>query len=328
LEADAATLLKFNDASQMFFVLATYQYPNSLIPSVYQLVADPPRQAILERKIIILEDVRTYAGDRRFWQRSAGQGYRGYIAVPLVSKGQVKGVLELFKKRPFQHSEEWRMFLEALEEQAAIAIDNAEMFEALQRSKTHLSLAYEGILEGFARAMELRDADFLGHSKRVAEITVRLARRFGIREQDLHHIRHGALLHDIGNLAIPESILQKAAPLTEEEWKIVRKHPEYAREILKNIPSLQAAGIIPYAHHERWDGTGYPQGLQGDQIPLEARLFAVVDVWDTLRSNRPYRPPWKREQVLEYLRSQAGKQFDSKVVTAFLEQVEEFEQIP
>ncbi|GAB4482549.1 MAG: hypothetical protein Kow0088_25500 [Anaerolineales bacterium] len=326
-EADAATLLKFNQVSQMFSVLATYQYPKQIIPPIYQLVDDPPRQAILERRIVVVENLSAYRGDRRFWERSTAQGYRGYIVIPLISKGQVKGVIELFKQRPFLLSAEWQRFLEALAEQAAIAIDNAEMFATLQHNQTQLSFAYDGVIEGFARALELRDPDVHGHSKRVMEITLRLARQFGFHDQELSHIRYGALLHDIGHLTIPESILNKPGPLTEEEWEIVRKHPEYAREILKNIPSLQPATVIPYSHHERWDGTGYPQGLKGDAIPLAARLFAVVDVWDTLLSDRPFRPAWKRQQVLEYLRAQAGKQFDPKVVSAFLARLDEFEQI-
>lgn len=328
LEVHAATLLKFNPLSQMFTVLATHQYPKHLIPTIYQLVDDPLRQAILERKIVVIEDLRSYRGNRPFWERSTGQGYAGYAAIPLVSKGEVKGVLELFKHRELQFTEEQHRFLEALAEQAAIAIDNAEMFETLQRNQTHLSLAYEGVIEGFARALELRDSDLHGHSRRVAEITVRLARQFGFGEQELTNIRHGALLHDIGNLAIPEAILQKPGPLSDEEWAIVRKHPEYAREILTNIPSLQPAVVIPYCHHEHWDGSGYPRQLQGEHIPLEARLFSVVDVWDALRSDRPYRAAWERQQIIEYIRSQAGKLFDPKIVPAFLARLEEFEQIP
>lgn len=328
LEVHAATLLKFNPLSQMFTVLATHQYPKHLIPTIYQLVDDPLRQAILERKIVVIEDLRSYRGNRPFWERSTGQGYAGYAAIPLVSKGEVKGVLELFKHRELQFTEEQHRFLEALAEQAAIAIDNAEMFETLQRNQTHLSLAYEGVIEGFARALELRDSDLHGHSRRVAEITVRLARQFGFGEQELTNIRHGALLHDIGNLAIPEAILQKPGPLSDEEWAIVRKHPEYAREILTNIPSLQPAVVIPYCHHEHWDGNGYPRQLQGEHIPLEARLFSVVDVWDALRSDRPYRAAWERQQIIEYIRSQAGKLFDPKIVPAFLARLEEFEQIP
>lgn len=328
LEVDAATLLKFSEPGQMFSVLATYQYPKHLIPNLYQMVDDPPRQAILERKIVVIENLRTYTGNRHFWERSAGQGYSGYVVVPLISKGLVKGVLELFKHRDLQYAEEWQRFLEALAEQAALAIDNAEMFETLQRSQTQLSLAYEGVIEGFARALELRDPDVHGHSKRVAEITVRLARQFGFGEQELIHIRHGSLLHDIGNLAIPEAILQKPGPLTDEEWVLVRKHPEYALEMLSSIPSLQSAAVIPYCHHERWDGSGYPRQLKGEHIPLEARIFSVVDVWDALRSDRPYRAAWGEEQVLEYLRLQAGKQFDPKVVPAFIAQLEEFGQVP
>ncbi len=323
----AATLLKFNVASQLFSILATYQYPKQLIPSIYQLENDPPRQAILERKIIWIENLREYTAPRRFFERSAAQGYLGYAVAPLISKGQIKGVMEMFCKEELHPSEDWLRFVQALVEQAAIALENAELFETLQRNQSQLSLAYDGLIEGFARALELRNAATPDHSRRVAEMTVRLARQFGFNEAALVNIRHGALLHDIGHLAVPEAILQKPASLTEEEWDIVHRHPEYAKEILAAIPSLQAAVTIPYCHHEHWDGNGYPRRLKGESIPLEARIFAVVDVWDALRSARPYRPAWSAEQTLNHLREQAGKQFDPRVVSAFVEISGDLEQI-
>jgi len=233
----------------------------------------------------------------------------------------------MFCKEELHPSEDWLRFVQALVEQAAIALENAELFETLQRNQSQLSLAYDGLIEGFARALELRNAATPDHSRRVAEMTVRLARQFGFNEAALVNIRHGALLHDIGHLAVPEAILQKPASLTEEEWDIVHRHPEYAKEILAAIPSLQAAVTIPYCHHEHWDGNGYPRRLKGESIPLEARIFAVIDVWDALRSARPYRPAWSAEQALNHLREQAGKQFDPRVVSAFVEILGDLEQI-
>lgn len=178
--------------------------------------------------------------------------------------------------------------------------------------------AYETTLEGWSRALDLRDQETEGHAERVAEMAVRLARALGVPASALVHIRQGALLHDIGKMAIPDSILLKPGPLTDEEWEIMRRHPGYAYELLSPIPYLRPALEIPYCHHERWDGTGYPRGLRGEEIPLAARIFAVVDVWDALRSDRPYRPAWPEDRVREHLRAEAGRQFDPRVAEAFL----------
>jgi len=181
-----------------------------------------------------------------------------------------------------------------------------------------LAVAYDTTIEGWARALELRDQEAEGHSQRVTELALRLARAMGISEEYLVLFRRGALLHDIGKMGIPDVILLKPDALTEEEWTIMRKHPIYAYDMLSPIAYLRPALDIPYCHHEKWDGTGYPRGLKGDQIPLAARIFAVVDVWDALRSDRPYRAAWPEEEVWEYIREQSGKHFDPQVVEAFL----------
>jgi putative nucleotidyltransferase with HDIG domain len=152
----------------------------------------------------------------------------------------------------------------------------------------------------------------------VAETTVRLARLLGLPDQNLVHVRRGALLHDIGKMGVPDEILQKVGPLTDAEWVVMKRHPIMAYEMLAHIRYLEPALEIPYCHHEKWDGNGYPRGLQGDRIPLAARVFAVVDVYDALTANRPYRPAWTSEQALEYIRSQSGKQFEPAVAEAFL----------
>ncbi len=164
----------------------------------------------------------------------------------------------------------------------------------------------------------MRDQETEGHTLRVTELTVELARRCGVAEDQLESIRRGALLHDIGKIGIPDAILRKPGPLTEDEWKIMRRHPEMAWDMLSPIEYLRTAMSIPYGHHERWDGSGYPLGIKGRQIPLAARIFAVVDVYDALRSNRPYREAWDEERVISYIRKQSGSRFDPEVVDAFL----------
>jgi putative nucleotidyltransferase with HDIG domain len=239
--------------------------------------------------------------------------------VPLIAKGQVKGVLEVFHRAPLEPGQEWLDFLEALAGQAAIAVDNATLFKDLQRSNVDLRLAYDATIEGWSRALDLRDEETEGHTQRVTEITVELAQRLGFAEEALVQIRRGALLHDIGKMGIPDTILLKPGKLTDEEWVMMRKHPQYAYELLYPIAYLRPALEIPYCHHEKWDGTGYPQGLTGEQIPLAARLFAVVDVWDALTNDRPYRQAWPAEKVREHIQSLAGTHFDPQVVSTALE---------
>jgi putative nucleotidyltransferase with HDIG domain len=238
--------------------------------------------------------------------------------VPLIAKGQVLGVLELFQRSQLEPDAEWLRFLEALAGAAAIAVDNGQLFDSLQRSNTHLQLAYDATIEGWARALDLRDKETEGHSRRVTELSEQLAGSMGMSPEQLVHVRRGALLHDIGKMGVPDNILLKPGPLTDDEWVIMQRHPTFAYEMLEPIAYLHPALEIPHSHHEKWDGTGYPQGLRGEQIPLAARIFAVVDVWDALRSDRPYRPAWPAERVREYIRAQAGKHFDPAVVDALL----------
>lgn len=179
-------------------------------------------------------------------------------------------------------------------------------------------VTYDVTLEGLSRALDLRDKETEGHSQRVTYLAVRLAEAMGVPKKELAYIRWGALLHDIGKMGIPDAILLKPARLTEEEWAIMRRHPVYAYELLSPIPYLRALLDIPYCHHEKWDGTGYPRGLKSEEIPLTARIFAVADVWDALRSDRPYRPAWSAQKAREYIREQSGTHFDPQVVEVFL----------
>ena len=189
---------------------------------------------------------------------------------------------------------------------------------ALQTAHENLQEAYERTIEGWVRALDLRDRETEGHTQRVTELTLKFARALGFSDEDLVHIRRGALLHDMGKMAIPDDILQKPGPLSEKEWEEMRRHPSYAYEMLSRISYLRRALEIPYCHHERWDGSGYPQGLKGEAIPLVARLFAIVDVWDALSNERPYRKPLPRQEVCQYIYDNSGKLFDSKLVDVFL----------
>jgi PAS domain S-box-containing protein len=191
----------------------------------------------------------------------------------------------------------------------------------IQTLNAELLIAYDETLEGWARALDLRDKNTEDHSVRVIDLTMDLARALGISERDMIHVRRGALLHDIGKMGVPDAILLKPGPLTEEEWRVMRMHPVFAYDLLSNIPFLRPAMEIPYYHHEKWDGSGYPRGLSEEQIPMAARIFSIVDVWDALSSDRPYRARWTKSRILEYIREEAGTRFDPEIVKLFLKMV-------
>jgi PAS domain S-box-containing protein len=273
--------------------------------------------AALERRVVIIRHL-AHATQREPAPAPPSEGFVSYVGIPLIAKGKIKGVLEIFHRSPLRADAEWLNFFEMLAGQAEIAIDNAQLFEELQRAHSNLVLSYDAMIEGWSRALDLRDEETEGHAQRVVELTERLARAVGVGEAELIHIRRGALLHDIGKIGVPDHILRKPTPLTQEEWVIMRRHPVFAHNLLKPIPYLQLALDIPYCHHEKWDGTGYPRGLKGKAIPLAARIFALVDVWDALRSVRPYREAWPEEQVRAYMVEQAGKHFDPELLGWFM----------
>jgi putative nucleotidyltransferase with HDIG domain len=260
--------------------------------------------------------------DDRFSQQLSivTKGLRSILCVPLKSKDKLIGIIYVdnrlasgvFKPDDLD-------LLNAVSSSAAIAIENAGLFKDLQISKNALEIAYDTTLEGWAKALELRDQVTEGHTRRVTNLTVRLAEVMGIKGERLNYIRRGSLLHDIGKMGIPDQILLKPGPLTASEYQIMKKHPVFAYEMLSKIEFLKPCLDIPYCHHERWDGTGYPRGLKALQIPQAARIFSVVDVWDALHSNRPYRQEWPVERITEYLAKQAGTQFDPAVVQAFVQ---------
>jgi len=247
-----------------------------------------------------------------------------YHAVPLETRGKTLGVLEVFDTKEVSRDSEWNDFLQTLAGQASLAIDVAIMMENLRESNRQIAMAYDQTLEVLARSLEMRDMDTEEHSRRVTDLTVRLAKKMEVTEDELESIYRGALLHDIGKISIPDSVLLKKGPLTEEEWKVMRTHPVTAYEVLSQVEYLRPSLDIPYCHHERWDGSGYPRGLKGEEIPLAARIFAVVDVYDALTSDRPYRKAWSKEETIEYLLENSGSQFDRHVVKEFLEILESY----
>ena len=251
------------------------------------------------------------------------QRYQAYWAVPMLTKGSLQGVIELYAERVFAPDPQWFEFLETFADQGAIAVEGALLFRSLERSNAELQLAYDKTIAGWAYALDLKDEETAGHSQRVTRLTVRLAQRYGVDERELIHIQRGALLHDIGKMGVPDSILLKRGPLTPEERGVIEQHTEYARDLLTPIDFLRPAIDIPYCHHERWDGTGYPQGLRGEEIPLAARMFAIVDVFDALTSERPYRPAWTREETLEHIQRGAGAHFDPDLVEVFMAMIRE-----
>jgi PAS domain S-box-containing protein len=319
LHVDAAAVLLLNPHTQMLEYAAMKGFRNDAIRHSRLRVGEGiAGRAALERRSIGIPDLQEDGSEFKRMPLIEGEGFIAYYAAPLIAKGQVKGVLDVLHRSHLDIDDEWMSFFISLAAQAAIAIDNAALFSDLQRSNTELILAYDTTIEGWARALELRDQETEGHTTRATEMTLRLALAMGVDEAELVHMRRGALLHDIGKMSIPDNILLKNGPLTEEEWQIMRRHPAYAFEVLSPIAYLRQALDIPYCHHERWDGTGYPRGLKGEQIPLAARIFSLADIWDALHSDRRYHSAWPEQQIREYIRSLSGTQFDPRVVEAFL----------
>lgn len=318
LGVDAAAIWLFNETSKQLVFSAGHGFRGSGINHLrLRLGEDYAGRVALERRLLYVPDLSRV--EHRLTQAEPidGEEFVSFYAVPLIAKEKVKGVLEIFHRSLLDPDLEWLDFFQTLAGQTAIAVDNAELFNNLQRSNSELILSYDATIEGWSRALDLRDKETEGHTLRVTELTVMLAREFGFTEDELMHIRRGALLHDIGKMGVPDHILLKPELLTEEEQICMQKHPQYAYDLLKPIAFLQRALDIPYCHHEKWDGTGYPRGLKGEEIPVAARLFAIVDIWDALTSDRPYRPAWSRREALTYIREQSGYHFDPLVVDLF-----------
>lgn len=282
------------------------------------------RQAITAKKPVYIHDARdaTLSPAERIVIDS--RHLISLLFFPLLLKEEAIGVFIVGTTdapRRFSPSEIDLSYM--LSFQVSLAIANAKLYQKAQQAIADISQAYDATLEGWSRVLDMRDHVTDEHTHRVADLTVALATKMGVPEADLGHIRRGALLHDIGKMAIPDSILQKTDALTDEEWEVMRTHPEKAYRILSHIEYLTPALDIPYCHHEKWDGTGYPRGLKGEEIPLAARLFAVVDVFDAITTDRPYRKAWGLEDALNHIKEESGKYFWPEAVNVFCEMMKE-----
>lgn len=324
LNVDAATVLIYKPDLQELSLRLSRGFNTSALEIADLRVGEGfAGKVALSREPIYISNLKKEPGEFTRSPQFDLERFITYYGLPLESKGKFIGVLEVYNRAPFVPDADWENFLKILGGQVAIAVDNFSMYDDLQRSNIDLTLAYDATIEGWAHALELKDMETEGHSRRVVETTLELARRLNVGKELLPHIRRGALLHDIGKMGIPDSILQKTGKLNDDEWDIMRQHPVYAYEWLSRVPYLRPAMEIPYAHHERYDGTGYPRNLSGEGIPLSARIFAIVDVWDALNSDRPYRKAWERERIIAHIQEESGKHFDPRVVEVFLGLVEE-----
>ena len=324
LHVDACSILLLDANTQTLQYNSGQGFQTEIIKkTTIRLGGGRAGKAMLERRILGRAELTSpdQIPDRA--ELIGAENFAAYFIAPLIIKDKLLGALEIYHRAPLTMKTEWLKFLETLAGQAAIAIDNVTLFENLQRSNTELSLAYDATIEGWSAALDLRDKETEGHTQRVTEMTVRLAKAMGFSKQELVQVRRGALLHDIGKMGIPDRILLKPDKLTDEEWGVMRRHPAYAYQLLKQITYLDSALDIPYCHHEKWDGTGYPQGLKETDIPLSARIFAVVDVYDALTSDRPYRKGWSHKKAIDFIQDQSGSHFDAPIVDAFLKMVEE-----
>ncbi|MEW6429790.1 MAG: HD domain-containing phosphohydrolase [Thermodesulfobacteriota bacterium] len=319
LGIDAAAVLLLNRYTQTLEFASGHGFHTKAIEGSRERLGEGSAgTAAMERAMCHIPLLSDQGGRFQRREQLRDEGFISYCAQPLIAKGEVKGVLEVYHRKAFEPDPEWTDFLESLAVRAAIAIENATLFNDLQRSNAELIIAYDSTIEGWGRALELRDSETSGHTERVAAMTCDMARGFGIGEEKIVHIHRGALLHDIGKMAISDAILMKEGAYSDEERRIMQEHPQHAFRMLAPISYLQPALDIPYCHHERWDGTGYPRGLKGAQIPLAARIFAVADTYDALINERRYHEAWSRDRVCSYIRDQAGSHFDPEVVDRFL----------
>ncbi len=322
LKVDAAGVLLFDQAAQTLQPAAARGFGAEPARALsVPLGEDLAGFAAREQRTVYVQDLQEEPKWGSVVAAEHQASYRAYWAVPMLTKGQLQGVIELYAKRAFVPDAQWFEFLETFADQGAIAVESALLFRSLERSNAELQLAYETTIAGWAYALDLKDEETAGHSQRVTQLAVRLAQRLGVDQERLVHIQRGALLHDIGKMGVPDSILLKRGELNAMERKLIEQHTEYGRDLLQPIEFLRPAIEIPYCHHERWDGEGYPRGLSGEDIPLAARVFAIVDVYDALTSERPYRHAWTREEALDYIQRESGKHFDPELVEVFMEMI-------
>jgi HD-GYP domain-containing protein (c-di-GMP phosphodiesterase class II)/PAS domain-containing protein len=323
LAVDAAAVLLLNAVQNVLEYRAGFGFrTNGIQNARVQIGNSLAGRVAMDRRIVQVRNAAHQPDSPLLADFLKAEDFVSYSGAPLIIKGKVIGVLEVFHRSLVPREQDWLEFFSTIAAQAAILVDNTQLFNDLEVSNMELSLAYEATIEGWSHALDLRDKETEGHTQRVTDLTMKLSRQMGLADDDLIQLRRGALLHDIGKLGVPDQILFKTGELTDPEWELMRKHPVFAYEMLSPIRYLRAAAIdIPYCHHEKWDGTGYPRGLKGEQIPLAARVFAVVDVWDALTSERPYRPAWTKEAALNHMREESGKHFDPRVIETFLKMI-------
>jgi PAS domain S-box-containing protein len=318
LGADAVMIQLVDQDSLTLKYAAARGFTTELRDFTSQPGEDLGGQVVLKRQPLIIPDLRVVDLSPTWRGMLDKERIMAYCAAPIIAKGKVLGVIEVLNRDPFKPSAAWLETFDVFNNQAAIAVDNNLLFSELERRNLELRLAYDETIEGWGKALDLRDKETEGHSRRVTEMTVALCQRFGLPPEQLVHVRRGALLHDIGKMGIPDAVLLKPGKLTDEEWVRMKRHPEFAVSLLSPIGYLRSALDIPQYHHEKWDGSGYPLGIKGAAIPMTARAFAVVDVYDALTSNRPYREAWTKERALEHIQNSAGTHFDPAVVQMFI----------
>lgn len=325
LGIDAADILLFDPHKRSFHYAVGRGFRSAALKYSSVSLTEPLAQrAAADRRLYRIANLHD-AADQNVVKSdqvelAAAEGFHTYLGMPLMTKSQVHGVLGMFKRTGFEPDEVWTGFVETFARQAAGTIATT-LFETSLKSYNEMRLSYVEGIEDLARILDLRNKELPGHSQRVADFTVRLGRAMGVSDADCLHMRQGALLHDIGKMGIPDDVLLKPGPLTAEEWSLVRMHPLYAYHMLASITYLQPALDIPYCHHEHWDGSGYPRGLAGEEIPLAARIFAVADVWDALCSDKPFRKAWSQRQAYQLILQESGANLDPDVVAAFVKTI-------
>lgn len=334
LQVEYAVLALVVPGGKMYSIKTDLGFPSKKIQEAVEIPLtgnSAIAQSIRAKIPVIIPDINL---EKQLKTYIANQNIKltSLLIVPMLMGEEALGGIAVYSQSPRQWGEDEIRLLSLLANQTAIAIENTRLLKAEHTARKHaeilhmqtiqqaqdLILAYDTTIEGWSRALDLRDKETEEHTLRVTNLTLRLAQAFGVNDDELKHIRHGALLHDIGKMGIPDTILRKSGALSDEERAMMRQHPQLAYEMLSPIAYLLPALDIPYCHHEKWDGTGYPRGLKGEEIPLAARLFAVVDVFDALTSDRPYRPAWAKNKAIEYIRQKAGSHFDPSVVEVFL----------
>ena len=316
LKPDAADILMYDANTRAFTYVAGHGFrtPGFAHSSAHRSLAT---QILRTSQRLHYSDLVKANPEWAHSQALMQEGFVGYAGLPMTVSGQMIGILETWQRGSFHPNASWWQCAEEIAGHGAHAVQRAGAFKQLKQAGTESAQTYDAMIEGWTRLLELRDHEPRGHSQRVTTMTVDLARLMGFPEHDLIHIRRGAMLHDVGKMGIPDSILLKPGSLTDDEWIVMRQHTTIAYEQLASIVELELALDIPYCHHENWDGSGYPRGLAGEKIPLMARLFALVDSWDSLRSDRPFRKAWPDDKVKAYILERGGKNFDPDLASKF-----------